>query len=605
MSLPPSLALPTDDELRAEQARQSLLQKNDPTDLPGKSGGIVSVNRVPVTPPTPAPAPAPAPAPISEPVPTPAPAPAVEAAPPIAPAPMQTPTPTPAPVAKPLNTGTASDVRPAAPADPLGQRFTRRPTQPSLAEQLSQPAVATQPAPQPVAAPATALAAALAPTPTPQAPNLTIATPANTPVVKPALDPNMDMLAGLEDQSQPRRRRPWLTAIIVVGLLGVGLGVTLWLQSSGTIYNGALQKMVGGFPKSADQALVLMRQKAATTYGLSGQASLIKSTQLPTIGEDNSSSTTAEVSGSIQGSVTSGNWQVYFNWQLANDYPVTGLQGEAMRIDQKRYLYLDTLSLLVTNNSWQEITSDDWSRTAMSAPFEAVDLAGILGRASEGQYLGPNSLTVGEKTYSVAVYQYKVDQANDYADVTYKEGRLLVWVDRSSGQVVEYQLDELMTAGSLGDVVFQSVWVVDSSATVTAIALEDGVETKTGSISSIAMELGFITASGNGDLTTASGRDGQRRTDLLSIKEALAEYYTKTGTYPVSKSVDKTSDSRVLKAALVPSYLESLPVDPKGGTAYYGYTSDGFSFKLTSIVEESTAVGAKQGSGFYYQEITN
>lgn len=593
MSLPPSLALPTDDELRAEQNRQTLLQRPD-KDSGAQSGGIVSVNRVPITPPaapTTPPVPVAAPAPVPTPVPT--------------PTPMSTPAPLPEPAA-PANGGTATDVRPPVtpppaatpPVNPLGQRFVRRPTQLSLAEQIAAPAIA----PTPTLTSTPTLVA-----PPPQAPNLPIATPANTPIAAtPALDPNMNMLAGVDEPTAPRQRRPWLTALIVVVVLGLLGGVALWLQSSGTIYNATLQKIAGGFPKSADQALVLMRQKAATTYGLTGQASLIKSSQLPSVGStDSASGTTAEASGTIQGGVIDGNWQVYFNWQLASDYPVNNLQGEVMRLDQKRYVYLDTLSLLVSNNNWQEITTDDWSKTAVSAPFAAVDLSGLLGRSSAGQYLGPNSLTVGDKTYKVAVYQYTVDQADDYQDVTYKDGRLLIWVDRTNGQVVEYQLDELMTAGSLGDVVFESVWTVDTSATVSAVALEDGAKPTSGSISGLAMELGFIKATSSSDLTTASGRDTRRRSDLLSIKEALAEYYAKTGTYPVSKTVDKTNDSKVLKGALVPSYLGVLPVDPQDPKSYYGYTSDGFSFKLTSIVEDSATAGAKQGSGFYYQEITN
>jgi hypothetical protein len=574
INLPPSLALPTDDELRAEQSRQALLQQVPTKPEPTESGGIVSVSRVVVPPAAVTPSPTPAPA----------------AAVPIAPT-------------VPINTGTATDVRPPAEpipvaavpvtsdTNPLGQRLIRRPTQPTLAEQISRPA------------PLTPTPANLFPT-TPTAPVAAAPVVAATKPLPP-VDANMNMLAGLTDDQPKKKRGPWLAVGIVGILLIISGGVVLWLQSSGTIYSAFLQRMVGGFPKSADQALVLIRQKLPTTYGISGQVSLIKSAALPKIGSEEAAQTTAEISGSMQGTQQNGNWQVSFNWQLASDYPVTTLQGEAIRLDDKHYVFLDTLSLLTTDNSWQEIESADWSKTAIATPFSAVELAAMLGRASAGEYLGQNSLTINDQSYSVATYQYKVDQAAEYQDATYKEGRLLVWVDRKTGQVVEYQLDELLDNAGLGDVVFQSVWVVDSAETVAEVALPKDETAKAGSVSSIAMGLGFIKASTNQDLTTPAGRDAKRLADMLALKEALLEIYQKQGTYPVATAIDKTNSSRVLKGALVPTYIASLPIDPQDPTAYYGYTSDGFSFKLTSIVEQSSSPGAKKGNGFYYQEVTN
>jgi len=420
------------------------------------------------------------------------------------------------------------------------------------------------------------------------------------------VDDNVNMLAGLNDDQPKRKRGPWLVIGILGAVLVVGLGITLWLQSSGTIYSGIFQRLVGGFPKSADQALVLMRQNLPTSYGIDGQVSLVKSSQLPSIGEEEATQTTAEISGSVQGSLTDGNWQASFNLQLANDYPITNLQGEGIRVDAKRYIFLDTLSLLVADNNWQEITEADWTGTVISTPFSALELSSILGRASAGQYLGQNTLQVAGQSYNVSVYQYTVDQAADYKDATYEEGRLLVWVNRKTGEVVEYQLDERLQTASSEDVVFQSVWQINSAATVTEIALPEGETAINGSVSQIGLELGFIAVpTGEQDLATSAGRDVKRLADLLSVKEALQAYYQQTGKYPVASVLDKTNDSRVLSPSLVPTYIDGLPVDPQDPQAYYGYTSDGFSFKLTSIVEESTSTGAKQGSGFFYQEVTN
>ena len=54
-------------------------------------------------------------------------------------------------------------------------------------------------------------------------------------------------------------------------------------------------------------------------------------------------------------------------------------------------------------------------------------------------------------------------------------------------------------------------------------------------------------------------RDSKRKTDLEQIRQALETYRSENGTYPA------TSD------LLVPSYISTLPEDPKGPTYPYTY----------------------------------
>lgn len=90
---------------------------------------------------------------------------------------------------------------------------------------------------------------------------------------------------------------------------------------------------------------------------------------------------------------------------------------------------------------------------------------------------------------------------------------------------------------------------------------------------------------------TAEERDKQRKSDLKKIQDALLAYKVQNGKYPsTSSAIEKTKDvTSNLKNALVPKYLDSLPVDPINDKYYYGYKSDdGSKCEITSILENLT-----------------
>lgn len=118
---------------------------------------------------------------------------------------------------------------------------------------------------------------------------------------------------------------------------------------------------------------------------------------------------------------------------------------------------------------------------------------------------------------------------------------------------------------------------------------------------------GSTTASGQptpGDtnLTPEKTRDTQRKADLANIAKALESYRSAQGKYPEVSGSEKISSSvGVLSSALVPKYLSVMPLDPNDPTNYYGYESNGTTYKLSCVLEDKTDKSGKSvGSVFLY-----
>ncbi len=68
-------------------------------------------------------------------------------------------------------------------------------------------------------------------------------------------------------------------------------------------------------------------------------------------------------------------------------------------------------------------------------------------------------------------------------------------------------------------------------------------------------------------------RDSQRKSDMRNVKTALETYFNDNNQYPGGTG---TTGYAGLSTTLVPSYIKTLPVDPKGGTTaapIYQYTA--------------------------------
>ena len=103
------------------------------------------------------------------------------------------------------------------------------------------------------------------------------------------------------------------------------------------------------------------------------------------------------------------------------------------------------------------------------------------------------------------------------------------------------------------------------------------------------------------DLTTSESRDTKRKSDLANIAKALDSYQTNTGQYPISANEKISSNAGTLYKSLVPNYITLLPLDPLDPTYYYGYDSDGRSYTLSAVLEDTNdSDGRKIGNKNIY-----
>lgn len=64
----------------------------------------------------------------------------------------------------------------------------------------------------------------------------------------------------------------------------------------------------------------------------------------------------------------------------------------------------------------------------------------------------------------------------------------------------------------------------------------------------------------------AKARDSRRKSDLRSIKSALAQYFTDNDAYPAAAANHTWEATTGLDADLQPTYIKTVPIDPTDGT---------------------------------------
>lgn len=87
------------------------------------------------------------------------------------------------------------------------------------------------------------------------------------------------------------------------------------------------------------------------------------------------------------------------------------------------------------------------------------------------------------------------------------------------------------------------------------------------------------------DLSTAAGRDAQRKQDLGRIAEALAAYREARGAFPAGLN------------ELTTEYLDRLPADPGAPRFNYRYRRSDGGFVLTSVLEQEDDPDDARGDG--------
>lgn len=411
-----------------------------------------------------------------------------------------------------------------------------------------------------------------------------------------------------------------------MALLFILTGGGLLLQRLGLIYVGPLAELVGGLPRSPAKALAVISNRATALDSYSYEAAVAATfhSSLPEITED-TAALVPEASGTIKGQRDATTLAGNFNFTLVAGYPTAVLEGKAVVAADRATVLIDTLSFFESQNNWRTLTRADFDQSAFALPLLSTDLLPLLAGASGGRYIGPSTLADGQATL---VYEFDLAPWQQPADASIKDGRLSLWVNKKDGRILVAQADWLL-ATAAGDLLVQVQTSLSEHGAATVEGLPTDAVTEKATVAQL---LAAVTGQGEGEqneTTVATGdtggggdqtdqtdtgtttpaqgnaKDAQRTKDLQTIAAALGEYKNNFGLYPISRDLLKsTTAGNALESALTPEYLEKLPVDPDGSKYYYGYRSDGFSYTLTSILEDGSVEGAKRGANIYYQEIT-
>ena len=550
--LPQSFAMPTEEEIKREQQRQ-------------REAGEVKVE-IPV-PPAPTPMP-----------PTPAPMP-----------------PTPAPTSE-SNAPSMVNSQATNSQTVLNKPFSKNPKPPEIT-----PPTKLEPQ-RPIMQPERLQQAPVGvPVPTPTA--------LNTP--PPPVSNKPDIMLGDEGSSKKR----WLWPVLI-GTFAIFIGLLWFLQSSGIIYAGWLAGIAGGLPRDPGKALAVIQNKANSlgSYEYESNMAVSFSSSIPELGAD-STSIIPDASGTISGQVDGKTIRSDYSFILGSEYPVSTLGGVAVINDDNATMFIDTLSLLEPENNWRRIPRAETDNYALMLPLLQLDVIKLLKNASNGEFVGKSTLGENE---TALTYVYDLAPLIKSTDANIQEGRLTVWVSKKDGRIIIAQADTLIST-DIGIVLLQ----LQSSLSKHGEAQVENVDTEAiveaGTVKAIYEGLGVIptevvdvpvTVPVSDDTTSdpvlTNANDTQRVTDLNSIASALEAYKKVYGLYPIARELSKsTTTNNVLSSNIVDEgFLSALPQDPAGGSYYYGYKSDGQGYTLTSIIEDATFEGAKQGNGFYYQELT-
>lgn len=100
------------------------------------------------------------------------------------------------------------------------------------------------------------------------------------------------------------------------------------------------------------------------------------------------------------------------------------------------------------------------------------------------------------------------------------------------------------------------------------------------SISIIAILTALLTANFIG--ARQRGRDGQRKANLYQIQSALELYRSDNGSYPLTASMATCGNDISVNGTI---YMQKVPCDPLGGTAYQYTSADGSSYTLFACLE--------------------
>lgn len=217
---------------------------------------------------------------------------------------------------------------------------------------------------------------------------------------------------------------------------------------------------------------------------------------------------------------------------------------------------------------------------------------------------------VGERTswaevsgVACYVYEYKVDLKEIFKNsIKLKEANAKLYLGKRDKLVRKLVLNYEDQSG-LYSYEIESFLDFDAYDTEVRVSLPGGEEYT--EISYQGLYENVITKSLTGEFDSTKFKDSTRKSDISRIKEALGEYKEAEGSYLDTKGqVVKTSDKdSALEDALVPSYLDSLPVDPNDPDFWYGYKSNGKTYELWSVLENKDDPDGEDYQGYWIYKI--
>lgn len=315
-----------------------------------------------------------------------------------------------------------------------------------------------------------------------------------------------------------------------------------------------------------------------------------------------------EISGNLAITPTNEQSNIFnLSFDLASDQKTVYLRPSNLSFDQK--------------TTWNAITREDLRSVSLDSFLDLTDLAMALTKLKDGTWQSEEKIEIknqqDEVVGEIDTFKYQVtNQSFDNEKI--KNFALSANFAKDDAYMVKVAAQGNLTSGETLNIEYnyfnfgksQPV-VIPSPDVVKTVILADFLK-ENGFYFSDNLDDNDIIPDDNQDDNQnddqdenqqPSGRDKTRTDDLNKIAQAIEKYQEENGAYPISSDIEKTNNSTVLKESLVPNYLDKLPVDPQDPTYWYGYSSDGYSFRLTSIIEDPANANALRGQSVKYQEV--
>lgn len=470
-------------------------------------------------------------------------------------------------------------------------------TSPQLPTHVEQ--VIPTPTSQPVPVVPVSEPQASSPVAIPQDTQIPVLTPSKQPVVPPLVTPPPTVPPVTEPipsnnipPSSAPSSLPWKIVIpIVILVLAGGVGGYLWWQG-----------ILFGTPRDPNIALLKMANALdhAQSYHIEGTASYQFRNSIDPFGQTISNPDEITVGiGFEHNQEKPGITQTVTTVDLSEisrNLPTgipSSLVAEVRHFDDQVYLnmpFVATLAGLPTT-TWLGMPTSELNLGEKVASNESFDFRTIIQSGERVGYEQIGPVQTGHYRFELATDQIASElKVSPEATADLPTATLDLWLGVRDSLPYQFTLTIAVADGTLptGDLVITAS--AGQFGAELPIELPESADVNPGSLASLFPQSirGFETKT----------RDAQRKSDLKKLQTALELYKADHATYPIATQQTKTNDPANLLRPLVDSrFLVKLPVDPLDPQYFYGYTSDGTTYELSSILEDlDDPIGVKRGS---------